>query len=1222
MIETAAERADRRAKLAIGGVIALGVLLRLVVLRSPGFPSDVATFQAWAERLAEIGPSRFYEPGYFSDYPPGYLYVLWIFGALFDGEFLRLVVKAASIPADVAIAVMSARLVWQAAGRSSAVFAAGLWMLSPGPIFAGPYWGQVDAVGTVPLLAALVMGGRGRWASAGVLAGVAAMVKPQFGIAAIVVLAAAAIVWIRSADWRAPARALIGAGATALLLGLPFRAGPGELIDLVKSAAATYPYTSLYAFNIWSIVGDFWKPDDAYVVTGAVLLVAGIAGSCLLLWWRRDVAALLAVGGLAALAFYFLPTRAHERYLFPAFALLLPLAATRARLIVPYVALAVSFAVSLYFAFTRYPQNDLRSPQWLEDTLFTRNGQIVIALAMLGLAGYIGWRLIRGDATLERDLDVGEGDLAAATAESRAGAAEEVGAAGEVIPRRPWKLPAMLALGRPPTRRDLAVALLVALVVLGTRGFRLDQPRDMYFDEVYHARTAFELLAQREPYEWTHPHLAKEIMALGILAFGDDRVAGTEPGIPAAAFAVTNDGLRVYLANGVLSVVDRGGPRRDIGLLGADTGLLAVDGRRIYTVTSGKVTEWSVEPQPSNAKRPTAILPPGTTATGLLATGGKVVVSATNGQYIYTTLDAEPLIVPRPAVAITAKPDGTTLFLLEAAGTIHQIDTATGQDTQTTSARGPGVAIAYALAPNRLFIARADTPALDVVDLDAHSSETVALGNDRTGAFTAGASELAVVTRTQFVYALTPGKVVVVETHGASPFASIPVGATDRFLGVDGEDDKLLVAGGETVERIETGRHALAWRLPGVVFAALLAFFLFLLARRLFASPLVAYLVGAATILDGSMFAQARIGMNDIYVATFIVATWYFIVAAHPGGGAPVQRAKRAWRGRAWVDILIAGVLIGLGAASKWAALYTLAGIFVASVAVTAYAYERGRPGTGGPLDLLKGRGRNAALLFGSFAVIPAALYLVSYVKWFGGPTAPYGWNLVELTQQMYWYHSSLTAPHCAGAPWWAWPLDLKPVYWYFGGSAGGLNGYIYDAGNPILFWLALPASAIVGGLAVRARSATLGLVVLAMLTQYVAWIPISRVLFFYHFFTVLPFYLLCLAIVLALFWERRRTGVLVLGGIAAAAFLFFYPFVSGMPIPGDAAGVYFILPTWQYDPAFYPTDSCPTAISASFGTSLTVSLAWALELAALALGAAIAFDWAPARRALARIGI
>ena len=157
-------REDRRAHLAIAALIAFGVVLRLLTLRSPGFPSDVGTFQAWAEHLVEVGPGRFYSPDYFSDYPPAYLYILWFLGALFDGELLRLAVKAASIPADIAIAIAAAMLAWRHAGRGSAILAAGLWSMSPAAIFAGPYWGQVDAVGSLPLFAALVAAGRGRWA--------------------------------------------------------------------------------------------------------------------------------------------------------------------------------------------------------------------------------------------------------------------------------------------------------------------------------------------------------------------------------------------------------------------------------------------------------------------------------------------------------------------------------------------------------------------------------------------------------------------------------------------------------------------------------------------------------------------------------------------------------------------------------------------------------------------------------------------------------------------------------------------------------------------------------------------------------------------------------------------------------------------------------------------------------------------------------------------------
>src|SRR5919204_4022597 len=253
-----AARAERRARLAVAGVIALGVLLRLAVVRAQGFPTDVGTFEAWAERLASLGPGRFYEPGYFSDYPPAFLYVLWLLGALFDGELLRLAVKAISIPADVGIALLAAAALWRTAGRGPAIAAAAMWSWQPGAIFAGPYWGQVDAVGTLPLLGAVLAAGSRRWWLAGCLRALAFLVKPQFGIGLLVIAAAAAFEFIRDARLRPVASVVGAAAATGYVLCVPFW-GPnpvriaGELVQLVRSAAETCPYTSLYAFNGWSI---------------------------------------------------------------------------------------------------------------------------------------------------------------------------------------------------------------------------------------------------------------------------------------------------------------------------------------------------------------------------------------------------------------------------------------------------------------------------------------------------------------------------------------------------------------------------------------------------------------------------------------------------------------------------------------------------------------------------------------------------------------------------------------------------------------------------------------------------------------------------------------------------------------------------------------------------------------------------------------------------------
>ena len=153
----------------------------------------------------------------------------------------------------------------------------------------------------------------------------------------------------------------------------------------------------------------------------------------------------------------------------------------------------------------------------------------------------------------------------------------------------------------------------------------------------------------------------------------------------------------------------------------------------------------------------------------------------------------------------------------------------------------------------------------------------------------------------------------------------------------------------------------------------------------------------------------------------------------------------------------------------------------------------------------------------------------------------------------------------------------LKPVYWYFSQSDNGNNAYIYDAGNLVLFWGALAATVWCAIAAIRARSITLAFVVFALLVQYVAWAPISRVLFFYHYFTALPFYLLALACGLGYLWETGRMSRAVgFLGVAAAAFVYFYPFVSGQPVPGSQAAMFFVLPTWQYDCQFYPAFVCP----------------------------------------------
>lgn len=74
----------------------------------------------------------------------------------------------------------------------------------------------------------------------------------------------------------------------------------------------------------------------------------------------------------------------------------------------------------------------------------------------------------------------------------------------------------------PVTRADWHAALLIAGTFFLLGFWRLGLPTEQYFDEVHHVRTAMEFRDGLNPHEWTHPHISKLFMALGMTTLGED----------------------------------------------------------------------------------------------------------------------------------------------------------------------------------------------------------------------------------------------------------------------------------------------------------------------------------------------------------------------------------------------------------------------------------------------------------------------------------------------------------------------------------------------------------------------------------------------------------------------------------------------------------------------------------------------------------------------------
>jgi hypothetical protein len=365
--------------------------------------------------------------------------------------------------------------------------------------------------------------------------------------------------------------------------------------------------------------------------------------------WRRhdDRRALLVALAVMAVAFFVLPTRVHERYLYPFFALGAILLVLRPRWAAVYAVLAAANLANLYGILTLpfYDSPGLAPMLDAYGGLGTRLGETIrssagVAVAALAHAGGLVAaaaflvRPVAGETDrvpeedlLDDEVDEGPGPVeearvtarsavvgAAAAPPPAAAAPPPPAAAREPDERAPFDRSPALARegGGRLDRLDLWFLLVLVAAVLVLRTFRLGEPMRMHFDEVYHARTAIEFLQDwryGEPhaiYEYTHPHLAKYAIVEGVDLLGNNRVvAESDLGTPVrdaaieprwdvppgtGAGAMTRGGERLYVATGdSLDVYDL----RTRALLARfpvpGAGAVAVDpvARAVYVGTAG-----------------------------------------------------------------------------------------------------------------------------------------------------------------------------------------------------------------------------------------------------------------------------------------------------------------------------------------------------------------------------------------------------------------------------------------------------------------------------------------------------------------------------------------------------------------------------------------------------------------------------------------------------------
>ncbi|MDR3601513.1 MAG: glycosyltransferase family 39 protein [Desulfosporosinus sp.] len=318
-----------KAKILILTLLGVGLLLRIpLALVINGHPFDLNTFKNWATTAAS-NFSQFYQSRNASDYPPVYIYVLFLIGKIGSvsalSPYFTLLLKLPSIIADIATSFLIYKLAKKYLSLEISILLAAFYTFNPAVLINSTIWGQVDSFFTLIIVAAIVLLSEKKIGLASILFTSAVLMKPQ----GIIFLPVLFFELIRQKTLKSWIKVIISTLITAIVIVLPFSLNTNVLwiFKLFASTLAEYPYASVNAFNFFSLIGANFAKDAgtlfvfSYHSWGLMAIVAITAFSWFLFIKGNSRVYASAVALLLIDGVFTFSTRMHERYMFPAVAL-------------------------------------------------------------------------------------------------------------------------------------------------------------------------------------------------------------------------------------------------------------------------------------------------------------------------------------------------------------------------------------------------------------------------------------------------------------------------------------------------------------------------------------------------------------------------------------------------------------------------------------------------------------------------------------------------------------------------------------------------------------------------------------------------------------------------------------------------------------------------------------------------------------------------------------
>lgn len=355
------------------------------------------------------------------------------------------------------------------------------------------------------------------------------------------------------------------------------------------------------------------------------------------------------------------------------------------------------------------------------------------------------------------------------------------------------------------------------------------------------------------------------------------------------------------------------------------------------------------------------------------------------------------------------------------------------------------------------------------------------------------------------------------------------------------------------------GMNPVGWRIGAAVAGAGVCALVAVIAWRLTHRVELAILGGVLASVDGILFTSSRLGMLDIFEALFVTLAVHACVVAAQSPAPAIRR----WQ-------LLAATWLGLGAAVKWSALFTVP-VLVALVLVQLWATPSASPGR---------RVASILLRLSAAGGLTIASYLLAYLPTFlTHPDRANPATFLRMQWHLLQFHLHLTPRNAYAHPavdWLAqrYPVGLlnehcTPVMGQVGSSVcpSGLSNDVTVAitslANPVVWVLGMIALAALAGAVVYRVSAGPLLIGGAILSRWVPWLA-TRDGYSFYAASLMPILILAIVLGVGLLRPRAiRWACPTIGLLAAVAFAFFYPYWAAVPLSDGALHLRQWMSTW-----------------------------------------------------------